>query len=163
MKILSLFRTLFARDEAQFADALTIVPEDSRCVLPDAVLEQLCAYLRKTVSAQELSSFSGQMQFVDCGGDLERICCPHCGSEIDMELWAQWMEDSCETDFAHTQVTLPCCGQTADLNALEYDRPCALAFCGVQMQQVEYRRPDAVKQALEAIAKVPLRLIFASY
>jgi hypothetical protein len=60
------------------------------------------------------------INFVDPGGNLERIFCPICGSEISLEWWKQAMSKAYETKFTDLTVEMPHCGQLSSLNELRY-------------------------------------------
>lgn len=64
---------------------------------------------------------------VDCGANLERIGCPHCGASIDTVWWADLLEGHCEDGFASLAVEVPCCGAATSLDVLDYDWPCGFA------------------------------------
>lgn len=64
---------------------------------------------------------------VDCGGNLERIGCPHCGGSIDTEWWADLLESHAADGFATLAVTVPCCGAATSLDVLDYHWPCGFA------------------------------------
>ncbi|MFE9565216.1 hypothetical protein ACFYM0_29350 [Streptomyces sp. NPDC006487] len=64
---------------------------------------------------------------VDCGENLERIGCPHCGASIDTEWWADLLETHGEDGFATLAVRVPCCRAETSLETLEYDWPCGFA------------------------------------
>ncbi|MEU6348890.1 hypothetical protein ABZ896_06140 [Streptomyces sp. NPDC047072] len=64
---------------------------------------------------------------VDCGSNLTRIRCPHCGARIDHEWYGDLLETHCDTGFTTLAVTVPCSGAATSLDALEYDWPCGFA------------------------------------
>jgi hypothetical protein len=68
-----------------------------------------------------------ELTVVDCGGNLERISCPHCGASIDTEWWADLLEARCEEGFQTLSTQVPCCETSTSLDALDYDWPCGFA------------------------------------
>lgn len=64
---------------------------------------------------------------VDCGANLERISCPHCGVSIDTEWWVDLLAAHSEDGFASLSTQVPCCGAMTSFDALDYDWPCAFA------------------------------------
>ncbi|SEE31288.1 hypothetical protein SAMN04490357_7634 [Streptomyces misionensis] len=64
---------------------------------------------------------------VDCGDNLARIGCPHCGASIDTEWYADLLETHGEDGFATLAVEVPCCGEDTSLDVLDYDWPCGFA------------------------------------
>jgi hypothetical protein len=63
--------------------------------------------------------------FHDCGENFERVRCPHCGSEISIGLWQDWMsEDWSESaGFRLIPKAAPCCQTSLTLNDLTYTWP----------------------------------------
>lgn len=64
---------------------------------------------------------------VDCGANLERIGCPHCGATVDIEWYAHLLEEHGEGGFTTLAVEVPCCGTATSLDALQYEWPCGFA------------------------------------
>jgi hypothetical protein len=64
---------------------------------------------------------------VDCGVNLERIGCPHCGASIDTTWWDALLEAHRHDGFASLVVPVPCCDEVTSLDALDYDWPCGFA------------------------------------
>jgi hypothetical protein len=64
---------------------------------------------------------------VDCGANLEKITCPHCGASIDTDWWGDLLEAHYEDGFTTLAVKVPCCGADTSLDALDYDWPCGFA------------------------------------
>ncbi|OIJ65409.1 hypothetical protein [Streptomyces mangrovisoli] len=67
--------------------------------------------------------------FVDCGSNLERIGCPHCGAVLDLDTWHDLLDAAGDEDggFPTLTVVVPCCAGTTSLDALDYDWPCGFA------------------------------------
>lgn len=66
------------------------------------------------------------ISFVDPGGNLERVSCPRCSSDVT-GLWGQWMDASYDSGFRNRMVRLPCCGLDVDLHDLVYEWPAGFA------------------------------------
>ncbi|WP_432042709.1 hypothetical protein [Streptomyces cadmiisoli] len=99
---------------------------------------------------------------VDCGGNLERIGCPHCGGEIDTEWYADLLEAHRESGFATLAVNVPCCGAATPLDTLNYEWPCGFARFEIAIWNPE--RDWFGDEELSAIADVlgnPVRQIRA--
>ncbi|MFD7434177.1 hypothetical protein [Streptomyces sp. NPDC059861] len=64
---------------------------------------------------------------IDCGGNLQRIGCPHCRASIGTEWYADLLESHSEDGFAALAVKVPCCGTVTSLDVLDYDWPCGFA------------------------------------
>jgi hypothetical protein len=61
-----------------------------------------------------------QTNFIDPGGNLEKIICPICEREVSIEWWQQAMSRAYETGFTALTVTMPCCDERSSLNDLTY-------------------------------------------
>lgn len=67
------------------------------------------------------------VQFIDCGSNLESIHCPICGSNIDFDVWGEYMEAASENDFIKLDTVMECCGRNVSLNELDYYFECGFA------------------------------------
>lgn len=87
------------------------------------------AALGKIVEADEITfEQPDHPEFVGCGSNLKKICCPRCGAEVDQTWWKQKMEEMCKQDhFFVLEQEMPCCGKTVSFNNLRYDAPCGFA------------------------------------
>ncbi|WP_030678957.1 hypothetical protein [Streptomyces rimosus] len=72
-------------------------------------------------------SWHDPLRVIDCGQNLERIGCPHCGAEIDPGQWSDLVSACYEDEFATLAIRAPCCGTATTLDALDYDWPCGFA------------------------------------
>jgi hypothetical protein len=98
---------------------------------------------------------------VDSGGNLTRIGCPHCRGPIDLDWWADLVEDH-QDGFPTLSVDLPCCDATASLDTLDFDWPCGFARFEVAAWNPE--RGRLTDEELAAVAKAlghPVRQICA--
>lgn len=99
---------------------------------------------------------------VDCGSNLERIGCPHCGESIDTEWWADLLDAHSDDGFTSLTAHVPCRGVESSLNALEYDWPCGFARFEIAVWNPE--RNWFTDDELKAFADVlghPVRQIMA--
>ncbi|MET8974254.1 hypothetical protein ABZX85_01410 [Streptomyces sp. NPDC004539] len=64
---------------------------------------------------------------VDCGENLDRIGCPVCGGEIDLQWWCDLGEAHAESGFTDLGVTVPCCGAALSLDTLRFEAPCGFS------------------------------------
>jgi hypothetical protein len=94
--------------------------------LASDVLEGLEADSDPAPDPQVDVDWYGTPTLVDCGGNLERIGCPHCGASIDTEWWADLIE-GLPDGFPTLAVTAPCCGAATTLDGLDYHWPCGFA------------------------------------
>jgi len=109
-------------------------------------------------AADVLVKESDEVRFFDCGENFERIACPRCAGEINLEWWHERMDqDGVAGGFRLDTYALPCCGVSATLNDLNYEWPQAFGRF-----RWEIRNPDigdltsADRAALAAAAGVQL-------
>ena len=76
---------------------------------------------------------------VDCGVNLERITCPHCGGSLDTDWWSDLLEEHAESGFTTLVTEVPCCGAATSLDALDYDWPCGFARFEIAVWNPERR------------------------
>lgn len=77
--------------------------------------------------------------FVDCGGNLESINCPYCGSKIDFDIWQEMMDKSYKkSSFNDLSVYLSCCNSKSSLNDLNYDMDCGFARFVIEVLNPTY-------------------------
>jgi hypothetical protein len=67
------------------------------------------------------------IEFVDPGGNFERICCPNCGAELDVAWWHAAMDHAYAIGFTRLIVETPCCRWAGSLNDLTYEWPAGFA------------------------------------
>ncbi|MEV6785756.1 hypothetical protein [Streptomyces sp. NPDC051098] len=67
------------------------------------------------------------VEVVDCGANLERISCRHCGGEFASGWWGETVSKCYDEGFSTLVVTVPCCGVETSLNELVYDWPMGFA------------------------------------
>jgi hypothetical protein len=72
---------------------VTLIPIDPRFVPSEQGQNAAAALLREIApQADEIASeVDDVVQFRDCGGNFERVSCPRCGRELEVELWGEWM------------------------------------------------------------------------
>jgi hypothetical protein len=111
---------------------------------------------------------SDQVVFVDNGENLERIVCPRCGNEIDLEWWADRMEEAIQ-DFepvpACHPLEVPCCGGQVRIDELVYDWPVGFARFVLDVWNPDPwpEELDPVTHRLAASVGSPMRAIWAHY
>ncbi|MFB7506738.1 hypothetical protein [Streptomyces broussonetiae] len=98
---------------------------------------------------------------VDCGQNLTRIDCPHCGAPVDREWYADLLEEHrgllCTLD-----ITTPCCTTDTSLDRLDYDWPCG--FARFEIAAWNPQRLHLTAEELTAVGRAlghPVRQILA--
>lgn len=105
-------------------DYVHIIPAEPGVVPDEAKRQAAVSYFRSIApqASEVSSSVSESLEFVDCGGNFGKICCPSCGVEIELDLWQEWMDqDYGEKGFTLTQHSMPCCGAQHRLHDLAYE------------------------------------------
>jgi hypothetical protein len=68
---------------------------------------------------------------IDCGENLERIVCPHCGATIGVDWWGDRLDELADNGWETADVDAPArspyCGQPVTLRSLIYDWPVGFA------------------------------------
>lgn len=125
-------------------DVLSVIPTDPYWQ-PDpaagaraaAIVESLAPGAPDAVEVDIDVTWHDRPAFVDCGQNLERIGCRHCGADIDTDWWGDLMDAHDEDGFATLAVEVPCCGVATTLDALEYEWPCGFARFEIAMWNPE--------------------------
>ncbi|MEU2783173.1 MULTISPECIES: hypothetical protein [unclassified Streptomyces] len=115
-------------------DVLSVIPTDPQWQ-PDRTAGERAAALAAGmapglpdgVEVEVEATWHDTLMPIDCGGNLERIDCPHCRASIDTEWYADLLEAHAEVGFPTLAVTVPCCGAATTLDVLTYDWPCGFA------------------------------------
>ncbi|MCT9078655.1 hypothetical protein [Streptomyces fulvoviolaceus] len=115
-------------------DVLSVIPTDPHWQ-PDqtaaartaSMVEELSPGLPGGVDVEIDVTWHDTLAPVDCGQNLQKIDCPHCGASIDTEWWMDLVEARSENGFDTLAVEVPCCGAATSLDALDYDWPCGFA------------------------------------
>lgn len=99
-----------------------IPEEDSRTSDAIALRSEHPAYYRVLLKEDVV--------FIDNGANLERITCPCCGADVDLDWWSDAMDRAHSNRFRDLDVETPCCHRETELSALKYDWPVGFArFC----------------------------------
>jgi hypothetical protein len=105
-----------------------------------------------------------EIQFVDQGGNFERLLCPQCGTEVT-NRFSDWMETAYQSRFEKRRVSLPCCGKDSDLNDLVWQWPAGFARFILEAMNPELPGwlPEANQKEIEMILACKVRQIYAHY
>jgi hypothetical protein len=107
---------------------LRIIPDDPEFVPSLDCERRAVRELSALVPHAEIEAQrSDRVQFVDQGGNFERVLCPHCGAEITTTDWQAAMDQAWLGSFADLNFQTSCCRRSANLNDLVYERPAGFA------------------------------------
>src|SRR4029079_15834676 len=103
------------------------------------------------------------IEFLDCGGNFERILCPGCGVEIPLPWWHEKLDLDSDTGsaFVLTRHSTPCCGSSHTLHELVYDWPCGFGRFAFEVMNAGIGKlDDKYKKEFEDILGCQLRIIY---
>jgi len=149
---------------------IVLIPKDPH-FLPDeesrkAALAKFAEVAPQSAEIDEIIYDS--VQFIDCGGNFERVLCPFCAEEeeeeeepgeIDTDWWHDIMDQdySEEDGFQLKKYPVPCCGRSLALNELEYEWPMGFARYALEARNTRIGSLSTQEIAgFEAILKAPL-------
>lgn len=101
--------------------------------------------------------------FVDQGENFERIVCPLCKTELDINWWQEAMSEASENKFMNLEISLPCCKQRSSLNELEYLWPAGFSRFVIEARNPKSELNATDFESLEKILNCKLRKIIANY
>lgn len=108
-----------------------------------------------------LTEVTSTPQFVDAGQNFEKVSCPRCGAELDLDWWQRAMDDAARTEFSSLEVVTPCCASATTLNDLNYDWPQAFARVSIHAMNPQILGLDAaMKMKVEQLLDLPTRVIY---
>jgi hypothetical protein len=145
---------------------LHLIPTDPEFVPSITAQEALLECLRKALPGSD--SFECQTMsettFIDPGENLEKICCPLCGEELDQEWWSSSMNKASEKQFLNLAVQMPCCRGSTTLNDLSYKMAAGFARFLIEVSNpTVLKLQKKTKNALKNLMGRPIRTIWARY
>jgi hypothetical protein len=105
-----------------------------------------------------------EVTFIDQGANFERLSCPACQAELDMDWWSEQMGAAGDAAFTNLNVTTPCCHTQTSLNDLTYDWPAG--FARAELSVLNPQRGWLNEAELTQVAVElghPLRQVMAHY
>ncbi|MDP3072388.1 MAG: hypothetical protein Q8N18_19000 [Opitutaceae bacterium] len=141
---------------------ITFIPQNPDYV-PSAQAQQLGANLVKSLSSKAERvhvECSAKLRFIDCGENFERIGCPLCAKDIDLDWWHE-QTDQVFSSGVLMPVSLRCCGATKTLNELAYEWP--QGFCRFSLEVMNPPDPSFAEEHIEKLEELlgcDLRIIY---
>ncbi len=133
---------------------IIVIPENPEHVPTEDAQERAVALFRRIApQADEVEKeMSEEVRFIDCGANLSRIVCPHCGAELEVDWWNDLMDEEYEAGFPLRVVSLPCCSRSGSLRTLGYDWPQGFARFSVEAMNPGIR--DLSEEQLAEFSRV---------
>jgi hypothetical protein len=144
---------------------LRLIPLDPTCVPPASARERAEKVVRRALLyADDLAwHVTGEVQFIDCGGNFETVTCPRCGQDLG-EWWSVAMEAGHEQQFRDLRATTPCCRLRTTLNDLTYTMPAGFGRCVLEVQNPTIDAlPEQARRRVEQSLRCQVRVIWAHY
>lgn len=147
------------------SDIITkIVPIKYDYIASEKQIQAAIMYVKEIVPGYQIETEVFETtQFVDCGGELEKIKCPDCGEEISFDWWEEVMNTAAEKDFSDLFVKLPCCGRDSSLNDLEYYLPCGFARMEISITNMGRGFREEELDKMRELLGEKVRIILAHY
>lgn len=104
---------------------IIIIPEAADFVPSEAAQQKAVELLERLApDADEIvANTTDHVEFVYCGENFERILCPACGRDVELDWWSERMNAEHEIHFPLRPLALPCCQARFTLNELTYEFP----------------------------------------
>jgi hypothetical protein len=142
---------------------LILIPTSPEYV-PSKDAQELAVALFKRVApeADEIEvELSDHPRLIHCGANLQKINCPSCRRELDIEWWDDWISQESKLGFPLKPTALPCCGAVHSLADLLYDWPQGFARFSLEAMNPNIRDlPKAVEQEFETVMRCSVRKIW---
>jgi hypothetical protein len=128
---------------------IIIIPKNYDFI-PNSLLEALLINeinkIVKTRDSLDIIRTEG-IRFIDCGSNFEKIVCPNCGKELEIEFWQEKMDEYFNGySFLLEKFPLPCCKMEFNLNELVY-----IWEQGFGKYSIEILNPDIDRLSIENI------------
>lgn len=145
---------------------LIFIPADSQYI-PDSAAILAAQALLKTLLpfASEITFYvAEEVEFVSCGGNMERVLCPVCRTVLDERWWTNAMDSAYgQSKFTNLAVELPCCHASSSLNDLCYEWPMGFARFQLIVRDAEGDVAETALQALKELLGCALKKIWAHF
>jgi hypothetical protein len=103
------------------------------------------------------------IEFIDCGENLEEVICPYCKQPLDIECWSETMSSLYESHFTEASFELSCCNQTSQIFDLVYKENCGFSKFVIEVLNPEKELTPVQLFELEKILSCKLKVIKAYY
>ena len=128
--------------KATFSDfqAIIIPTNPKNSYSRENVTKLIDCLSKQFINKEIILSIDSSVSFVDCGQEFEKIVCPNCGKEIELDFWHELMEKANANDFSDLTIQTNCCNTSTDLNSLKYIADCGFAKSRIIVSDPETRK-----------------------
>jgi hypothetical protein len=156
---------MFHLEQAHMSENfLRLIPTDPGYVPPLTLRQQAREVFSSFLphAAEIVVSVTAQVEWIDQGANVERVLCPICQKDLDLEWWRQAMDRSYQTThFADLMIEVPCCCTVHSLNDLQYEWPAGFARFVLEARDPSIDLEAHQIHLLEQIVQSPLRKVWA--
>lgn len=100
---------------------IKLIAKDPEFVPNETKLEKLKEWVTQNVRNEKTEYIlTDEVRFIDQGENFEKVNCPFCTSNIDLDWWSEAMDRASETSFHNLSVVTACCKKNTSLNELKY-------------------------------------------
>ncbi|MFL5731807.1 MAG: hypothetical protein ACJ78Q_01290 [Chloroflexia bacterium] len=140
------------------SSSIRLIPTSPEYVPDTLSQEQAASYLRGLLlpnpdpSSEITARVTEYVEYVDQGGNFERVVCPFCRSDLaseSSEWWDEMMDKAYEGRFADLRIVTPCCHTQSSLNDLKYEWPVGFARFVLEAYEPFSIDSEGVYQMLE--------------
>lgn len=141
-----------------------IIPDNTDITFEKTVVSKIIDLIKAYTAADavEFTEYDN-ISFIDCGENLQEICCPVCGSELDFQWWGEALSEVEEIGFSDLIITLPCCKSECSLNALDYRMPCGFSKGEIDIINPEKNISDELIKEISSLCGFDVRMIESHY
>lgn len=147
--------------------SVKLIPRDPAVQVSSELAQRIVSILRTELNAEAVEvHITDEVEFIDCGSNLETIQCPVCGANLDFEWWGNEMDLAYkESHFKDLMTVAPCCQNQISLGDLIYEWPCAFACFSVEIRNPisDSERIESAVCQVEQNLGIPLKKITAHW
>jgi len=147
---------------------LHIIPADEKYLPNISQAEMILNFIERSnrLNLKVEYEDNGIIRFYDCGENFEKVTCPCCGKNLDIEWWQDEMDRTAESEFSDLRIITPCCSVISSLNELNYCFPQGFARFAININDYENDKfiiDKSFLSQLELYSGVSWKVIISRY
>ncbi len=153
-------------ENSVYGEPTSFIPSNSTVVIDRKMAYLITEYLKVEFPQKEIEFLlNNEMIFVDCGANFEKVICPFCESQLEMEYWQKCMDSAYETNFEDLSFKTNCCDKTTDLDSLQYIGNSGFAKSIISVYSADLEKDDEsrVLENLKDLSDIEFKVIYAHY